>query len=80
MQYLFPSNLVNEKRRKFWGHLSATGVLPRHHLVRVIRDKSYSALLRSAALRNLTCIAPLEVTQGQPYAQRRRLVRKHYNV
>lgn len=49
--------------------------------VQVVRAKErYSPLLRSAALRNLIKMAPLEVTRGQPFLQARRLVRQHYGV
>lgn len=73
-------HLLSRTRQAFFGHLRATGVLPIHHLVRIILDKGYSARVRSAALRNLVGSAPLEVTLGQPYAVRRLLVRKHYQV
>jgi hypothetical protein len=72
--------LLSQRRRAFWGHLRATDVLGTFHLKRIINDKSYSPWVRAAALRNLTCQAPLDVTLGRPYAERRRLVRKHYNV
>ena len=50
-------------------------------LLRIIRDRpGRSPRFRAAALRNLICDASLEVTQGQPYLQRRRLVREHYRV
>lgn len=49
--------------------------------VEVVRAKDrYAPILRSAALRNLIRMAPLEVTRGQPYLQARRLVRAHYGV
>lgn len=76
----FPFNLASKGRQAFFGHIRATDVLPVHHLVRVIRDKTYSPRFRSAALRNLVCMAPQEVTLCQPYAYSRRLVRKHYQV
>lgn len=79
-QALFPYHLASEKRQKFFGHIRATDVLPEHHQVRVIRDKSYSALFRAAVLRNLVHTAPIEVTKGRCFAEKRRLVRKHYNV
>ena len=75
-----PFHYLSDRRCAFFGHLRATDVLPVHHLVRIIRDKTYSPRFRSAALRNLVGQAPLEVTHGQPYAARRRLVRKHYQV
>lgn len=72
--------LLSESRRKFWGHIRATYPLGEHHQIRIIRDKGYPPRLRAAALRNLTCDAPSEVTMVRPYAERRRLVRKHYQV
>ncbi|CAM5535035.1 hypothetical protein TMEC54S_00328 [Thauera mechernichensis] len=49
--------------------------------VQVVQAKDrYAPILRSAALRNLIRMAPLEVTRGQPYLQARRLVRQHYGV
>ena len=44
------------------------------------RPDRYSPLFRSAALRNLVASAPLTVTQGRSYLERRRLVRCHYGV
>lgn len=73
--------LAGEKRQRFFGHLRATYVLPEHHLVRIAKSaNSYSSAVRAAALRNLVCKAPLEVTKGLPYAQRRRLCRVHYGI
>ena len=80
MPQAFHPNLLSANRRAFWGHLRATDVLPVHHLGRIIRDKSYSARFRAAALRNLVILAPIEVTLGQPYPARRLLVRRHYEV
>lgn len=73
--------LAGEKRQLFFGHIRATDELPPHHLVRVIRSKqSYSPFFRAAVLRNLVYSAPVEVTQGRPYIERRRLVRAYYGV
>jgi hypothetical protein len=49
-------------------------------LLAVIREPRYPPLLRLAALRWLVHWAPLDVTKGAPYPQRRRLVRRHYGV
>ena len=50
-------------------------------LLEIISAKGrLSARYRAAALRNLVGNAPLSVTLGRPYAERRRLVRKHYGV
>ena len=74
-------NLCSVARQAFFGHIRATDCLPTYHLVRIIRSKDcYSVRMRAAALRTLVCKAPLDVTLGRPYAERRRLVRKHYDV
>lgn len=49
-------------------------------LVAIVRERRHTPLLRVAALRALAAQAPLEVTRGAPYAQRRRSVRRHYGV
>jgi hypothetical protein len=49
-------------------------------LLTVIREQRYPPLLRVAALRRLIHGAPLDVTRGAPYLQRRRYVRRHYGV
>lgn len=73
--------LASFKRQRFFGLIRATYVLPMCHLVRVAKAKDhYSPLVRSAALRNLVCIAPLEVTKGACYSVRRRLVRAFYGI
>lgn len=73
--------VCSEKRQRFFQHIRTTNVLPAYHLQRVARDSaSYSPLMRAAALRNLVAAAPLHVTQGLPFARRRKLVREHYKV
>jgi hypothetical protein len=53
----------------------------REQLVRIVRSKAlYSAHYRTAALRHLVVAAPLSVTGGQPFAERRRRVRQHYGI
>lgn len=49
-------------------------------LLGVIRERRYPPLLRVAALRCLVHWAPLDITRGAPYPQRRRHVRRHYGV
>lgn len=73
--------LAGEKRQRFFGHIRATNVLPIHHLVRVARAQGqYTPLMRAAALRNLVASAPIDVTKGRCYLERRRLVRAHYGI
>lgn len=72
---------IPESRLRFFGHIRATDVLPVHHLVRIARcSDTYPARMRAAALRNLVAKAPLDVTQGRPFAARRKLVRAHYGI
>jgi microcystin degradation protein MlrC len=55
--------------------------LPKDELVRIVKAKRrYSAHYRAAALRHLVVEAPLAVTGGLPFAQRRRRVRAHYGI
>jgi hypothetical protein len=49
-------------------------------LVPIVRETRYPPLLRIAALRWLTQLAPLDVTRGATYWTRRRYVRQHYGV
>jgi hypothetical protein len=49
-------------------------------LLAVMQDRRYPPLLRVAALRWLIHWAPLDITKGAPYLQRRRYVRQHYGV
>ena len=73
--------LASAKRQRFFGHIRSTNVLPIYHLVRVANAKEqYSPLMRSVALRNLVGIAPLEVTKGACYSERRRAVRAFYGI
>lgn len=55
--------------------------LPHAELLRIVKaDTCYPPQYRVAALRHLVCAAPLSVTGGRPYAERRRRVRKHYGI
>jgi hypothetical protein len=50
-------------------------------LLLIVRSKDcYSPRYRAAALRHLVMCAPLSVTQGRPFAERRRMVRVHYGA
>ena len=46
----------------------------------IVGEKRYPPLMREAALRWLVHSAPLSVTQGAPFAERRRYVRRYYGV
>jgi hypothetical protein len=73
--------LASEKRQRFFGHLRATEVLPVYHLIRIARSSAdYNPRVRAAALRQLVARAPIEVTLGRPFPERRRLVRTHYGI
>lgn len=55
--------------------------LPHEQLVRIVRAKKrHSAHFRAAALRHLVAEAPLSVTGGRPFAERRRRVRRYYGI
>ena len=49
-------------------------------LLAVMQDRRYPPLMRVAALRWLIHWAPLDITKGAPYLQRRRYVRQHRGV
>ena len=49
-------------------------------LLAEMQEGRYPPLLRVAALRWLIHWAPLDITKGAPYLQRRRYVRQHYHV
>ena len=55
--------------------------LPHAELLRIAKAKTgYTPQYRVAALRHLVCAAPLAVSGGRPYAERRRRVREHYGI
>lgn len=55
--------------------------LPQEALVHIVKAKKrYSTHYRAAALRNLVGDAPLSVTGGQHFAERRRRVRRHFGI
>ncbi len=73
--------LASQRRQRFFFYVRQTYGLAEDELVRVIRaSEQYTPALRVAALRNLVAIAPISVTQGRCYAQRRSLVRAHYAI
>jgi hypothetical protein len=53
---------------------------PTQELTGIVRDKRYPLLFREAALRCLVHSAPISVTMGAPFAERRRHVRRFYGV
>ncbi len=73
---------MNRKRiLRFGLMIFQTSGLDQETLVHIVRArKRYSTHFRAAALRNLICDAPLAVTGGRPFAERRRRVRRHYGV
>jgi hypothetical protein len=54
--------------------------VPSECLRAMVLERRHPLLLRAAALRWLVHLAPLSVTQGAPFAERRRLARIHYRV
>jgi len=73
--------VAGEKRQRFFHLIRQTHRLPLHELVRVVGAKlMYSPRLRAAALRNLVASTPTAITLGRCYAERRRLVRRHFGV
>ncbi|RKT10622.1 hypothetical protein B0G69_8055 [Paraburkholderia sp. RAU2J] len=55
--------------------------LSHEELLRIVKAKKrYSPHFRAAALRHLVMAAPLSVTAGRPFAERRRRVRAHYRI
>lgn len=79
MAYARPE--FGDQRQRFYRQIYSTRGLTIAQLIGVIKNHAiYSPRFRSAALRNLMGQAPLTITQGRPFAQKRILVRKHYNV
>jgi hypothetical protein len=55
--------------------------LSHDQLLRIVKAKRrYSRHFRAAALRHLVMDAPLAVTGGRPFAERRRRVRAYYGI
>ncbi|MGP8486073.1 hypothetical protein ACT2FY_08745 [Paraburkholderia fungorum] len=55
--------------------------LSHDQLLRIVSAKNrYSPRFRAAALRHLVAAAPVSITGGRPFAERRRRVRAHYRV
>ncbi|RQR65298.1 hypothetical protein DIE18_02100 [Burkholderia sp. Bp9125] len=67
--------------QRFIAYVHKLSGTPATVLENLVRDRTrYSPLYRSAALRHLICSAPLEVTGGRPYLERRRSVRQHLGI
>jgi hypothetical protein len=61
--------------------VAQTYPLPRDVLVSIVRAQDrYSPMFRAAALRHIVAKAPLDVTGGRPFAERRRAVRRFYQL
>ncbi|MGF6265380.1 hypothetical protein OKW49_006373 [Paraburkholderia youngii] len=66
---------------RFSRYIAQTYALPQEDLICVVRGRDcYSPMFRAAALRHLVLWAPLHVTGGQPFAARRRAVRRFYQL
>lgn len=73
--------MIRQRILRFGMQMFHTYGLSRDELVRIVKAKKrYSAHYRAAALRHLVADAPLSVTGGQPFAERRRRVRRHYGL
>lgn len=73
--------MFNRKLAEFSRLVHATYRLPESMLLSIVRARGrYPATYRAAALRHLVAQAPVSVTCGLPFAQRRRLVRRHYGI
>jgi hypothetical protein len=66
---------------RFSRYVFETYRLPHSTLVSIVaaRDR-YSPHFRAAALRHIVADAPLAVTGGRPFAERRKAVRRFYQV
>lgn len=76
----YPYHLASKGRQEFFRCVRETMNLLPHQLVAIAICRHLPIRVRAAALRNLTCEAPLHRTQGRPYAERRRIVRKYYKI
>ena len=74
-------NLVSMKRQLFFAFIRETHTLPVASLRTIVANKAHSSpRYRAAALRNLMQASPSVLTQGRPFAEKRRIVRLHYGV
>lgn len=73
--------MFNRHLARFSRLVFQTSGLPEAVLLSIVRDRAgFSARYRTAALRHLIHCAPVSITQGLPFAQRRRRVRSHYGI
>lgn len=71
---------TSQRRHRFVVYLSQIRYFQTYILMEIIRDTSRTKLFRLAALRTLVCASPIEITQGRPYIERKKLVRTHYQI
>lgn len=65
----------------FSRYVARTYALTLENLITIVRARDcYSPMFRAAALRHIVMQAPLQVTGGQPFAARRRAVRRFYQL
>ncbi len=73
--------MFNRNTAHFARLVHETYGLPESVLLSIVNaPERFTVRYRVAALRHLVCGAPLSVTHGLPYAQRRRLVRRRYGI
>lgn len=72
--------ISTRRRTKFTTFLLGLRKYSADQLIEMLNEKHHAPLLRCAALRWLISAAPLEITQGAPYGERRRYVRRHHHI
>ncbi|XUW93268.1 hypothetical protein OH764_34645 (plasmid) [Burkholderia sp. M6-3] len=73
--------MVRHRVYLFTRYVARTYALSTNDLLRIVRaGECYSPMFCAAALRHVVQRAPLDVTGGQPFAARRRAVRKFYHL
>jgi hypothetical protein len=72
--------MLTKRLQRLSEFIQGLRTLPSLELKSIVCERRYPVLLREAALRWLVHLAPTEVTHGAPFAERRRLVRRHHGV
>lgn len=73
--------LASPRRQRFFRLIAQAFKLETHELLAILALRHDSNVLaRAAIVRVLVARAPVSVTLGQCFAQRRRLVRRHHGI
>lgn len=73
--------MLTRRRERFNRLVHDASKMDTHALVECVRAKTrFTPLARVAALRVLIHHAPIEITRGAVYLQRRAFVREHFKV